>query len=83
MVNSLKWHNLESSKWSKHNSTMNIVYLEILFSTDPFHAKNSQLVCFANHLIGFYGLQSPQIFPKVDLLPIHNDSEKQKVARKT
>ena len=32
------------------------------------------------------GLQSPllpQIFPKVDLLPIDNDSEKQKVARKT
>ena len=62
---------------------MNIVYLEILFSTDSFHAKNSQLVCFANHLIGFYGLQSPQIFPKVDLLTIDNDSEKQKVARKT
>ena len=28
-------------------------------------------------------LQPSQIFPKVDLLPIDNDSEKQKVAKKT
>ena len=28
------------------------------------------------------GLGSPQIFPKVDLEPIENDSEEQKVARK-
>ena len=29
------------------------------------------------------GGAAPQICPKVDLLPIDNDSEKQKVARKT
>ena len=34
-------------------------------------------------LEGAKGAAAPQIFPKVDLLPIKNDSEKQKVTRKT
>ena len=33
---------------------MNIVYSETPFSTNSFHVETSKMVCFANHMVGFY-----------------------------
>ena len=63
---------INSTKWRKHNSTMIIVYLEMSFTTNWLHVETSQLVCFANHLIGFYMIWS---FNKIYFWTEHNSTK--------
>ena len=70
---------------------VNILYMTFLFISNQFICKQSWhvkllMLAQAHRNQGgggvVLGAATPQIFAKVDLLPVENDSEKKKVAKK-